>query len=64
MCFDLEGTKFATTSFDGMVYVSAEGIDDDDALAHWLQQGLDHARSLPPKKPKKPKKADPVKRTR
>ena len=33
----------------GMVYVSAAGIDSEVGLAEWVQWGVDHATSLPPK---------------
>lgn len=40
---------FTGRAMRGMVYVDPDGLDDDDALAAWVQQGVDHARSLPPK---------------
>jgi len=46
---------FTGKSLKGMVYVAAEGIDDDDDLTAWMERGVELARSLPPKKPKKPK---------
>lgn len=33
----------------GFVFVSAEGVAEDDALARWIGRGVDHAASLPPK---------------
>jgi hypothetical protein len=33
----------------GFVYVSGDGVAEDDALAAWLGRGLAFARSLPPK---------------
>ncbi len=40
---------FTGRSMRGMVYVSEVGLSEDDDLAGWLERGLDHARSLPPK---------------
>jgi len=40
---------FTGRSMRGMVYVAEEGISEDEDLAAWLQRGLDHAGSLPPK---------------
>ena len=37
-------------SMKGMVYVSSEGLGDDEALHGWLEAGLDYASSLPPKR--------------
>jgi TfoX/Sxy family transcriptional regulator of competence genes len=36
----------------GMVYVAPEGFDDEADLAGWVERGLSHAASLPPKKKK------------
>jgi hypothetical protein len=33
----------------GWLFVSAEGLGDDDALAGWVDAGADFAASLPPK---------------
>jgi hypothetical protein len=33
----------------GWLHVGAEAVVDDEALAVWVQRGLDHAGSLPPK---------------
>lgn len=33
----------------GWLLVGAEGFADDDALRRWVDRGLTHARSLPPK---------------
>jgi TfoX/Sxy family transcriptional regulator of competence genes len=33
----------------GWLRVAAEAVDDDETLATWVQRGLDHAGSLPPK---------------
>lgn len=33
----------------GFVVVDADGIAEDDDLAGWIDRGLDHAGSLPPK---------------
>jgi TfoX/Sxy family transcriptional regulator of competence genes len=33
----------------GWLRVAADAVDDDEALATWVQRGLDHAGSLPPK---------------
>lgn len=32
----------------GWLLVEAEGLAADDALRHWVDRGLTHARSLPP----------------
>lgn len=40
---------FTGRSLKGFVYVSAEGVESDDALAAWVDQGLRFAASLPPK---------------
>ena len=36
----------------GMVEVDGPVVSDDEALADWVQRGVDFASSLPPKKPK------------
>ncbi len=33
----------------GWLRVEAGAVDDDESLATWVQRGLDHAASLPPK---------------
>lgn len=33
----------------GLVFVDADGIEDDDDLLDWLDKGYDFAASLPPK---------------
>ncbi len=33
----------------GWLRVESTAVDDDDALAAWVQRGLDYAGSLPPK---------------
>lgn len=40
---------FTGRPMKGWVYVDAEGYEEDADLAYWVQQGVDHARSLPPK---------------
>jgi hypothetical protein len=42
---------FTGRSMRGMVYVDSDGIAEDGDLLAWLQRGLTHARSLPPKRP-------------
>jgi hypothetical protein len=34
---------------DGWLRVAPEGVADDETLNRWVQRGLAHARSLPPK---------------
>src|ERR1700761_333527 len=42
---------------DGWLRVSAEDVVSDDDLAPWVEIGIGHARSLPPKEPaRKPRK--------
>jgi TfoX-like protein len=41
---------FTGRSMRGMVYVSPEGISEDEGLWNWLRLGLDHASSLPAKR--------------
>ncbi len=43
---------FTGRSLKGMVYVGVEGFRTDDGLQDWLDLGIAHARSLPPKKKK------------
>lgn len=40
---------FTGHSMRGMVYVSVDGVAEDDELGQWLTRGLDFATSLPPK---------------
>jgi hypothetical protein len=40
---------FTGRSMKGMVYVSSEGLAEDEPLRQWLEAGLDYASSLPPK---------------
>jgi len=41
----------------GWLRVSPEALASDDDLSEWVEIGIEHARSLPPKQPaKKPKK--------
>ncbi len=41
---------FTGRSMKGLVYVGAAGLDADADLEDWLERGLAHARSLPPKR--------------
>jgi len=41
---------FTGRSMRGMVYVSPEGVSEDEDLRRWLDRGLDFSRSLPPKR--------------
>jgi TfoX/Sxy family transcriptional regulator of competence genes len=36
-------------AMDGWLRVSSDVVEDDDALARWVDRGLDFARSLPSK---------------
>jgi len=40
---------FTGRSMRGMVFVSEDGISEDDDLKGWLQRGLDFAGTLPAK---------------
>ena len=40
---------FTGRSIRGMVYITQDGISEDENLSEWLRRGLDHAGSLPPK---------------
>jgi len=40
---------FTGRALKGMVYVAADGLSEDDALAAWLARGVDYAASLPAK---------------
>ena len=42
--FDMTGRPMR-----GWVVVTPEGIEEDDQLEQWIRQGMDFARSLPPK---------------
>jgi len=60
---DLVATTKATTAvmqgreMPGWLRVSPEDLASDDDLSRWVDIGIRHARSLPPKPPsKKPKK--------
>lgn len=33
----------------GFIYVTPEGILEDEGLEYWVEQGVEFARSLPPK---------------
>ena len=37
------GARWAASGVDG------EGVAEDDALAAWVERGVDYARTLPPK---------------
>lgn len=39
----------------GWLRVAADNLAADDDLSDWVEMGLEHARSLPPKKPRKPR---------
>lgn len=41
---------FTGRPMKGMVFVGPEGYQTDEQLLGWVEQTLDHARSLPPKK--------------
>jgi TfoX/Sxy family transcriptional regulator of competence genes len=41
--------NFTGKPMKGFIMVEAEGYEDDKALAKWVKQGLDYARSLPEK---------------
>jgi len=42
---------FTGRSMRGMVYVAADGIEEDDDLEAWLLRGVKFSRSLPSKSP-------------
>ncbi len=44
---------FTGRALRGFVYVGEEGVAEDDDLRSWLELGVRHAESLPPKKAKK-----------
>jgi TfoX-like protein len=54
---DLVATTEATVAvmqgreMPGWLRVSADGVATDDQLSPWVEIGIGHARSLPPKKP-------------
>jgi hypothetical protein len=41
---------FTGRSMRGMVFVSSEGLGEDEGLHRWLEAGLEYASSLPPKR--------------
>lgn len=47
---------FTGRAMKGMVYVSAPGYRTAKQLSGWVAMGVEHAQSLPPKKPKAKKK--------
>jgi len=40
---------FTGRAMKGFVYVACEGIESDQALARWIERGVDFAASLPAK---------------
>jgi len=40
---------FTGRALRGMVYVAADGLGTDEALATWLRSAVDFAGALPPK---------------
>jgi len=40
---------FTGRALKGMIYVSVEGVEEDDDLASWVERGAGFAGSLPPK---------------
>lgn len=40
---------FTKRPMKGWIYVDPDGTADDSVLAYWVERGLAHARSLPPK---------------
>lgn len=40
---------FTGRAMKGMIYVSPEGLEDDDSLSMWLRISMDFVKSLPPK---------------
>lgn len=40
---------FTGRSLKGMVYVAAEGLENDTQLGHWIARGLSFVSKLPPK---------------
>lgn len=40
---------FTGRSMRGFVFVEADGFSEDEDLAAWMERGLAHASSLPPK---------------
>lgn len=55
---------FTGRPMKGMVYVAPDGFRDDAALDGWVEAGLAHARSLPPKKASPPRRAGPRRKTK
>ena len=41
---------FTGRSVRGMVYISSEGLGEEESLHRWLETGLEYATSLPPKR--------------
>ena len=46
---------FTGRPMKGWVYVAPEGVEEDAALARWIELGVAHARALGPKPPKAPR---------
>ena len=46
---DAREMDFTGRSMRGMVFVTEDGISEDDDLRSWLQRGIDFAGSLPAK---------------
>ncbi|MDQ3030878.1 MAG: TfoX/Sxy family protein [Myxococcota bacterium] len=49
---------FTGKALEGFVYVEPSGLGRPEQVARWAQRGVEHARSLPPKKPKKQTKSE------
>jgi TfoX/Sxy family transcriptional regulator of competence genes len=47
---------FTGRPMKGYVYVAPEGIEDEEALAYWVELCAAFIRTLPPKKPKRKKR--------
>ncbi|MEQ8456125.1 MAG: TfoX/Sxy family protein [Sandaracinaceae bacterium] len=47
---------FTGRSMRGMIYVDPAGFRSDGQLSGWVAMGVEHAQSLPPKKPRAKKK--------
>jgi TfoX/Sxy family transcriptional regulator of competence genes len=54
---------FTGKPLKGMVYVASEGVSTAKALRTWIDRGLEHARTLPPKDRAAPRQKD-TKRSR
>ena len=48
-----EPMTFTGVPLKGMIYVLPAGVRTPKSLAAWVSRAVEHARSLPPKKPKK-----------